>query len=361
MAEAPLEVEVAPVAVPASLDAPDAAAFMEANGVRNEFEAERVGTDDLRYDPAEILPTWLNPYEPKRMFAARVEGRMVGRGVYELRADASSTTCWFSMDVLRGYRGRGVEDALHERLLACARADGKRSVNLYVFHGAGGAGERVPASTGAGSVPIDDSTRFLLANGYSLGQVERISRLPLPAAPRALEGRRDEAAAQAGPDYRVVRWTGRTPDRWVAGVAELNTRMNTDAPTGDMPEDEDPWDEDRVRVDDALQESSGRTLLVTAVEHRPSGRLVAFSELSVPAEPHRPANQEDTLVLAEHRGRRLGMLVKAENLLALHERADVPPSVITFNAEENRHMLHVNEALGFAAIGYEGGWRRDLP
>lgn len=103
----------------------------------------------------------------------------------------------------------------------------------------------------------------------------------------------------------------------------------------------------------------GRGLLITAaVEHAPTRRLVAFTELSVPSEPTRPVEQQDTLVLSEHRGRRLGMLAKAANLVRLQRDHPGHPSVTTLNAEENRHMLSVNEAGGFVAVGYEGAWRK---
>jgi hypothetical protein len=55
------------------------------------------------------------------------------------------------------------------------------------------------------------------------------------------------------------------------------------------------------------------------------------------------------------------MLLKLANLVEVQRRMPGHPSVITFNAEENRHMLDVNEAVGFVPIGYEGAWRRDLP
>jgi hypothetical protein len=92
----------------------------------------------------------------------------------------------------------------------------------------------------------------------------------------------------------------------------------------------------------------------------PSGRLVAYSVLSVPRQPHRAVQQYATLVLREHRGHRLGMLVKVANLAHLAATYPGHPSILTFNAEENRHMLAVNESLGFAPIAYEGAWRKDL-
>jgi GNAT superfamily N-acetyltransferase len=80
----------------------------------------------------------------------------------------------------------------------------------------------------------------------------------------------------------------------------------------------------------------------------------------VPPQAARAANQYGTLVLKEFRGHGLGMLVKLANLDYLPRVSPGHPSALTFNAEENRPMLDVNEAMGFVGIAYEGIWRKDL-
>jgi GNAT superfamily N-acetyltransferase len=101
-------------------------------------------------------------------------------------------------------------------------------------------------------------------------------------------------------------------------------------------------------------------LLTAAAEHVVDGRLVGFTQLAVPPEAFAPADQLDTLVLREHRGHALGMLLKLENLAALQATHPGRPSVTTWNADENRHMLSVNEELGFVPMGYDGAWKLEL-
>ena len=83
------------VVIPAQLDQPDTAdfiatAFIATVEVRNAAEADGYGTDELSATAAELLPVWLDQeYEPKQLFAARVDGRIVARAIFETRPPGS--------------------------------------------------------------------------------------------------------------------------------------------------------------------------------------------------------------------------------------------------------------------------------
>ena len=96
--------------------------------------------------------------------------------------------------------------------------------------------------------------------------------------------------------------------------------------------------------------------------HRATGRIVALSELVAPrSRPDGLIDQWDTIVLSEHRGHRLGMRVKAANLIAVRDALPEASAIITWNAEENRHMLDVNEALGFRPVLAEASMEASAP
>jgi GNAT superfamily N-acetyltransferase len=294
------------------------------------------------------------------MFAARLDGQLVARGVYNTRADEAADTVWLMAEVLQDARGQGVGEALAHHLEAVALSEGKIRAIVYAPSWKTG-GIRIPSPTGFGSIPAGTpEVRLLQGLGYTLEQVERGSRLALPLESGLLQAAHDTARVAAGDDYRVHTWAGPTPPEWREDIAHLLTRMSTDAPTAGLDEPEDPWTVERLLDDEAKEAESPRTSIVAAVEHVPSGTLVGFTEMTVPAEADRPVDQEDTIVLREHRGHRLGMLLKAANVLWLEQVSPGHPAILTYNAEENRHMLAVNEALGFVPFVYEGAWRKDL-
>ena len=93
--------------------------------------------------------------------------------------------------------------------------------------------------------------------------------------------------------------------------------------------------------------TSGRTQVVAAARHRPTGGLVGYSYLSVARAEPDTAYQEDTLVVADHRGHRLGLALKLDTLTRLRATSPTTRRMLTWNATTNAPMLAVNAALGY--------------
>lgn len=332
--------------------------FVASVDVHNQVESAGYGTDELSFTATEVHPGWLvQSSGPRQLFVARADGQVVGRAVAETQAEGGMDCAWLTVEVRPRWQERGIGRALADCLESFALADGRTTWYVYAVS-PDGPGSRVAAPTGFGSIPHDNrEVQFLLHRGYRLEQVVRGSRLALPGASAHISTLLAEATQAAGPHYRVQGWAGPTPERWLEDIALLYTRMSTDAPSAGLEEPEDVWTVARLIEHEHAEWHSPRVALTAAIEHRPTGTLVGFSVLSVPQETTRSVAQEDTLVLREHRGHRLGRLVKAANLAALTERYPGRPSVTTFNAEENLPMLAVNEAIGFVPMGYEGAWK----
>lgn len=348
-----------PLALPASIDEADAADFVEMTRVRNLIYREISGHDDQRISPAELLPAYApGPDDIRLVWLPVLDGRIVGRVGVDLPLETGSRIAYARIELLREAWGLGIGRACHDVIEQAARSHGRSVLQGWVEHPSA-EGPRLEPPTGFGSIPDDRAARFARRNGYTLEQVERISALDLADATERIDRLLGEARTAAA-GYDVVQWELPTPPEWIEGYAAVKARMATDAPAAGLDVDEEVWDAGRIARHERTYLDAGRTMLVTAARHVASGELVAFNELVVGRDRSEATHQEDTLVRADHRGHRLGMLVKCAALVRWRSIAPLSPRVLTYNAEENRPMLGINEAMGFVPIAYEGAWKKVL-
>lgn len=349
-----------PLVLPARADAADAGEFRELARVRNLVYREITGRGEDDLTPEALLPVLRSrPDRTTIVWVVRVDEEIVGRAVVNIPHEDGSRVAIVGIELRPHVWGRGIGTAVLPHLEAAAREHGRSELQAWIEQQPSD-GPRLHAPTGFGSVPKDHVARFLLRHGFSLEQVYRVSHLALSTSTLARAAELRDQALAASSDYRIVQWMLPTPPERAAGYAWMKSRMSTDAPSADLETDEEKWDAARLAESEQRIAEMGQTMLVTAAEHVATGELSAFTELAIGTDPDEVTHQEDTLVLREHRGHRLGQLVKCAALLAWPESAPRSPSVITYNAEENRPMLSINEAMGFTATAYEGAWKKEL-
>jgi RimJ/RimL family protein N-acetyltransferase len=233
------------------------------------------------------------------------------------------------------FRGRGTGRALLRHAVQRAAANGRKLL----------ASEALRDSAG-------DS--FARHAGFKPSVVEARRVLPLASVPpeRIPSIRADAARAAVG--YSLVSWIGPTPEEHLDGVAAVWEAMN-DAPRSEG-FGERRWDARRVRERvDALLELSGARSYTIAARHDGCGEVAAFTQAHIFPEHPEWADQGLTAVTRPHRGHRLGLLVKAEMMRWLAEAEPKLERIGTGNADSNRHMIAINEALGYQLAGL--GWQ----
>ena len=243
-------------------------------------------------------------------------------------------------------RRRGAARVLLDEVERRAKAAGRTTLTAV--------SEEPPGTEGR-----SPSRGFGRATGFQAEQVEIRRDIDLPLGDAVVSGLAAVAAEHAA-DYDVRTWRDAVPEDLLEDQAYLFRRMSTDVPKGDMDWQEEQWDAARVRREEAHVQAMGRSFFGAGAVHRPSGRMVAYTTMGIArAQPER-VHQWDTLVLSEHRGHRLGMLVK---LACLQRIADDLPQaryITTWNAQENIPMIAVNDALGARTSGQLINWQKRL-
>lgn len=351
------------LALPAAVDAADAGDFLEYSELTDALILQTWGNLD-RATPREArLESWRDDaYQQVRLYFVRLDGRMVARSWIRLPLQENRQTALLRVDVLDGFTGRGIGQLMLRHLEEFAASHGRMTLQSFTEHAPDfdpdGPGILKPG-TGTGGIPAGSkAARFAVAAGYTLEQVTRFSALDMPPSDAVLDALEREASAVAGDRYEFLTWTDRCPDEYVDQLAVLVSRMSTDSPAGALHYDPEVWDAKRVRHAEEEWKQTGLESLVAVARDTASGELAAYSVLQYSAMKPWVAEQENTLVAKDHRGNRLGMLVKLLNLRRLAQEYPSVERVLTFNAAENQHMLAINGALGFRPAGYDGEWQR---
>ncbi|GAA1432085.1 GNAT family N-acetyltransferase [Microlunatus lacustris] len=196
--------------------------------------------------------------------------------------------------------------------------------------------------------PSDDAApaSFLTGGGFRYASHDARRRQRLADVDPAEIARLRAEAEAAASDYDLERLTPPLPEALLAEIAVVAESIN-DAPMGDLTWEREVFDADLVRDIEAAREGRGDRLYRVLARHRETGVLGGHTMMMT--DRYRPtwAFQGDTAVAREHRGHRLGMLLKIDMMAWLAEVEPQVEVVETWNQADNTHMIAVNEALGY--------------
>jgi GNAT superfamily N-acetyltransferase len=278
--------------------------------------------------------------EPAVPFVARVGETAVGTAEYSTSTRDNQHLAWLDLQVHPEHRRKGHGSGLLEAMLTRARSEGRTGVGIAGWES-------------------DATSRFAAARGFELKQVEVNRRQVLADLDRAeLDRLYDEARPHAAA-YELVRRLGPTPEDELEAMAVMVSAIN-DAPNDGLDIEDEVFTGERVRAYETAMAGRGIAIHRVMARHRETGELAGQTVVGVELERPHLAEQHDTSVVGAHRGHRLGLLMKLEQLRCLREDEPQLESVDTWNAESNSYMIGVNEAVGYRVVGRALAFQRTV-
>jgi GNAT superfamily N-acetyltransferase len=281
---------------------------------------------------------YLWPASAEEALLVRDGDRVVGAASYLLPQTATASTVHLELIVHPRHRRRGIGTSLLEAVYAAARRHHRSLIEI----------ETVRALPG-GVARDQAGYRYLTGRAHRPGVTSIRYRCEIADRRESDEALLAEAWTHAD-GYSLVQWRDAVPEAIIEDVAALQSRLMLDAPTGDLAVEQQVYDADRVRGQEATQLGRGHRWYSTAARHDATGQIVARTKLSFEANDDVCARQRVTIVEPAHRGRRLGLLVKSANHAYTRAHQPALRVIDAWNAEENTHMRAVNEMLGFQPV-----------
>lgn len=175
--------------------------------------------------------------------------------------------------------------------------------------------------------------------GYTSGPVHEVRRVSVrDPQPEALV----HAAEAASRDYDLERFAGPAPDSLLDDLVPLREAINDAPDVGEF----EAYPPERIRGYEQSLAGRRQTPYTILARHRATGEPAGLTLLCVHDLRPAIAVQEDTSVLAPHRGHRLGLRMKLAMLAWLREERPDVEAADTWNAPGNDPMIAINEALG---------------
>ncbi|WBQ03114.1 GNAT family N-acetyltransferase [Kribbella sp. CA-293567] len=279
--------------------------------------------------------------DPGRSFLARDEN-CTAVGLLEFFAPTRDNLnlAWIEVEVHPEHRGRGIGSEL-------------------VRYAEQLAGELGRTSFGIGAWDLPKADAFVKRHGFEQKAVEVNRRQDLTNLDWTTVQKLYDEAVLASADYEVVRIVGELPDDLLDGMVAVTASIN-DAPKDDLAIEDEIFTPERLRAYEASRRGHEQTVYRVIARHRTTGEPAGHSVVTVERERPHIAEQHDTAVSRDHRGHRLGALVKTAMLLWLREAEPAVTQLDTWNAESNNHMIGINEQLGYFIVARTIDYQKTL-
>lgn len=280
---------------------------------------------------------------------AYLDGTPVGLIKIEFPLLDNLDNAGLDIQVLPEYRRRGVGRALYAYGVARVRDAGRTRIM-------GQSADTMPGGVTRDPAP----TAFAQSLGAKSALVDVRRRLDIGTVDDATLDALLAESWQRATGYELHYWTGSVPDEHIDDIAYLDGRLITDAPMGDLEWEAEQVDAARIREFEAFRRAQGVRGYHVVARHVDSGRIAAWTHITCPAEPDWHAFQQITIVDPDHRGHRLGLIVKIENLRLTLRHEPALRVIDTWNADSNRHMIAINEAVGYRAVDIWQNWQQTI-
>ncbi|MFC4336464.1 GNAT family N-acetyltransferase [Salininema proteolyticum] len=234
-------------------------------------------------------------------------------------------------------RREGVGQALLDDAVRTAGDNGRTTFMCAAREPAEGGPFRSPAAS-----------ELLAKNGFKISLRELNRGADVDALGEREQGLLDESKA-ASPGYRTLTWMGSAPDEVVDSFCRLMGIFLSEAPTGDVDMEDFQMDAERMREAERSLAARG-SFGINTVALDENDEVAALTQYTVPSKDADFAGQGMTLVDPAHRGKKLGIRVKIENLRRLREEFPGVKRLRTGNADTNTHMNRINDMMGFQTV-----------